>query len=316
MSDTALYYRHSGRFSPVSLLITAAVGVIGAMVLGFAYGVIVFYMPIVYINALLTVGLGAGLGVLVRTIAMSMSVRNVPVVLLVAIITGLVAEYAAFVGWVAAVAQWNVVIINPGTLMPVLEALAEQGVWSMKGSTVKGAFLVGIWIIEGLVIIGTTLYFARDVLHRTPYCESCNRWLRDVSLVGPFKPVADGASLRTSLEQGDFAALGEVKPLDAEEPNDYFAEYELINCPSCDEMAVVTIRNVRLVVDGEGKLTRTVTPIVNQLKIDRTSSDLIKELGPGNEPAAAAAAEQALNDEAQFNDDLALDDDVQERPKA
>lgn len=280
MSDTALYYRHSGRFTPAAVIFTLLIGLVVAIVSGALYGVIVYYMPIVYVNVLLTFGVGIGLGMIVGKMAMAQHIRNVPVVLFLALLCGIVAEYAAFVSWVYVVTSQQVLVLNPSELLLILEAIAETGVWSLKNSTVKGGFLIGIWCIEALVIIGGTVQLAYSGIARTPYCEACARWLKETAIVGPFHPVKEADQLKSSLEQGDFAALGSIAPLGPEDPVNHFAEYELIDCPTCDEMAVVTVRNVTLTADKEGKITRKDVNIIDRLLIDKASCDLIKELGP------------------------------------
>jgi len=280
MADATLYYRHSGKFSPAAVLLTLTVGIIAAIVLGALYGIIVYYMPIVYVNVLLTFGVGIAVGATVRKVAMAQQIRNVPLVLLLALICGLVAEYAAFIGWVAAVTSWNVILFNPQKLWIVLDAIAEQGVWSLKKSTVKGPFLVGIWIVEAIVVVGGSIYMVWVEVANTPFCEKCAGWLTEKSLVGPFRTIANTDQLKADLEEGNFAALGDISPLKKDDPISRFAEYELTDCPTCAEMAVVTIRNVTLTADKEGKVTRKETNIIKRLLIDKASCDLIKELGP------------------------------------
>ncbi len=291
MSDAALYYRHSGRFTPAAVLFTLLIGLAVAALGGALYGVIVYYMPIVYINVLLTIGLGVGLGMFVGKLAMARHVRNVPVVLFLGVLCGIVAEYAAFVGWVYVVTSRQVLALNPAELFLILEAIAETGVWSLKKTTVNGGFLISIWGIEALVIIGGAVRLAYSEIARTPYCETCARWLKETTVIGPYRPVHDAAGLKASLEQGDFAVLGNIAPLKQDDPIDRFAEYELIDCPTCDEMAVVTIRNVTLTADKEGKITRKDANIIDRLLIDKASCDLIKELAPRPEETADEAGE-------------------------
>jgi len=291
MSETSIYYRHSGAFAPLSLVATMAVSIIVAVVAGVLYGIVVYYMPIIYINVILCIGMGVGLGYLVRWLAMKQHIRNVPVIMLTGLVAGLAAEYAAFVGWLMPVTDWTEVIIEPRDLSVTLHLAADQGVWGFsKGAPVSGVMLYLFWLAEGLVIVGAATKFAVADLRTTPYCENCGRWLTEQTLIGPFEPIADVQAMRGSLERGDFAVIGDVKSLTAPSADGRFAEFELRDCPTCDEMAVMTVRNVTITVDKEGKATRSDTPIVQCLLIDKPSCELIKQLTPQPEAATTEAA--------------------------
>lgn len=290
MSTTALYYRHSGQCSSASLFATLAAGCLAALILGPIYAIIVFYMPIVYVNVLLTFGIGVLMGYIIKKVAMARHVRSLAMIVLIAAISALVAIYAAFVGWLLPVTQWTYFAYLPGDMLGVLEQVVEQGVWSLKGGTVKGTFLIIVWVCEALVILGATIYFAYEEIAKTPYCENCSQWLPLKTLVGPFEKIADPKALRADLEQGNFAALGNIKPLAADAGATEFADYELTDCPSCPDMAVVSIRNVTLVADKEGKITPKIQVLVDRLLIDHDSCELIKQLGPDQAATEASAA--------------------------
>lgn len=295
MSTAALYYRHSGRCTAPALFATLAAGCLSALVLGPIYAIIVFYMPIVYVNVLLTIGLGALLGVIIRKVAMAQHIRSLAMILLIAAVTACVTIYASFVGWLLPVAGWSYFFFTPTDVLDVLDQVAEVGVWSLKGDTVKGTFLIIIWIGEAVTILGGTMYFAYEEIAKTPYCEHCSQWLPVKTMVGPFEKVADAKALRADLEQGNFAALGAIKPLAPDAAATEFSDYELTDCPTCPDMAVVSIRNVLLVADKEGKITPKINVIVNRLLIDHDSCELIKQLGP--QPEAAAAVEPVDGEE-------------------
>jgi hypothetical protein len=294
MADANLYYRHSGRFSPLALLPVMAVSILIAAAAGVAYGIIVYYMPLIYINALLCIGLGYSLGVLVRKMAMRQHIRNIQVIALTGLLAGLAAEYAAFVGWLLPVVGWSAVIYQPGELIDVLQVVADKGVWGYSsGSPITGIFLYLHWLAEGLVLIGAAASNSISGLKETPYCETCGQWLREASVVGPFQPIAEVKTLRDNLERGDFAALGDVKPMDPQSPASRFSQIELRDCPTCDAMAVMTVRNITVSVDGEGKATTTTEPVVSGLLIDRATSELVRQVMPQPGAVAVDAAPKA-----------------------
>ncbi len=273
-----LYYRHSNRFTPFApaamILAGAAVGAVG----GAVYGVAVLWCPFIYVNALLTFGLGAAVGYTVFKVARATHTRHPLLVLLAGAAAGLVAEYAAFVGWVYALSEWEVLVLSPATMAQVLPAIAEEGVWGLFGDEpVKGAFLYGVWLIEAAIIIGMAAGLGYRQIKRTPYCETAGAWLDERAILPPFEPVADPAAVRAQLESGDFSVIGQARHID--EGADKFSQMELVSSPDEEGLHLFTWRTVEIVTNRKGEAQAVSTPIVENMVIDAESLKLIHELG-------------------------------------
>src|SRR4051794_22838506 len=102
MPTTGLY-KHSGRFTPVGLVLGIIAGVATSVVAAIIYAYGDLYIPLIYLNVLLCVVFGAAVGV-VSAMAMRFGkVRNIPVALLIVTLVTAVAYYLCWVVWISAV---------------------------------------------------------------------------------------------------------------------------------------------------------------------------------------------------------------------
>lgn len=181
MSTTDLYYKHSGKFNPVTWCFALiSVGILGTLV-GGVYGVLIYYMPLIYINGLVCVGFGVGAGYVAGKTMELVQVRNTLICLISGIAVGILAEYGAFVGWVYIVSYDNyppeqqlsiIQYMTPSILIEELKFLASEGVWGLFGDEpVTGMFLYTIWAFEGAIIIGGSTLIATGFLIDEPFCE-------------------------------------------------------------------------------------------------------------------------------------------------
>lgn len=292
MSSTDLYYRCSGRFPAHGLAVMLIGGLAAAGIAGAVYGVVTWYMPIIYVNVLLTLGLGLGCGWLVLKLGMAMHVRNTAAYLAVAFATALAAYYANWVSWIWAASGREDVVVLPTQIAAVMQIVYEQGAWSMgsSGEPVKGVFLGAIWVAEAAVVLGApfkVVWRIRD----EPYCETTGAWVNEVSVIGPFTPIEEPDGWRRALEAGEFAKLGALRPLGGElGDGGVFAQIKLRHAGAPESLHVLTIANVTVHVDKEGKVKLKEKPVVRDMIIDHESHELINELA--EELAEAAGAEE------------------------
>lgn len=302
MSDAALshadsYYRHSGRFTIGGLVVTLIAGVATGLVLGVTYGIAVWLIPFVYANFLLTIALGMGIGWVVGRSVRTMRVRNVPLAVGVGVISGLVGLHAAWVGWLFALSGWQAIFYSPVAIAQLLPILGEDGVWGMsEGATVKGVFLYLIWLSEAVMIVGVSAAFAIRALRKTPYCETCGKWMLEPQQLPPLSPIVDPDAVRRDMERGDFGILEQMTP--ADEEAHACAQLDLIDCDTCDNLHLLTMRNIALTLDKNGRVSnRNEQPIVRNLIIDRESSELISQIIRSKAaPSPDAPPTQADND--------------------
>jgi hypothetical protein len=169
---------------------------------------------------------------------------------------------------------------QPDLLLSYMKAFYENGLWSIKGGTVSGIPLAIVWIIEAVVIVGAATFFARDAILHHPFCELCRRWTkktvgtRSLSLLG-------SNELIKQLLEGDLTTLDKINLAQNEGTT---LRLDLATCPTCDESCFLTIQQVTVTINKEGKPETKVEPLVNNMIIVAEDIPLIENAGRMPEP--------------------------------
>ena len=207
------YYKPSGKFSPISFVYLLLVCVIAMPILATIYAYLIWYIPFVYINFLITAGLGFAIGIAVWQIVIKLGkVRNYGLAILLALIAALAAYYFQWVVWTNLVlissdeeSQLLRLLSNPSYLSQLIGFINESGTWSFKGAVVSGTFLTIIWIIELLIIIGVAIFIA--IPHsKHPFNETLDEWFEEVELPA-FSYIENASSFKQQAEQGNWEQL-------------------------------------------------------------------------------------------------------------
>ena len=94
------HYQHSGKVPLGGMLLTLVGGGALGITLGAVYGLVIYYSPFVYINAIVTFALGAFLAFGVGTLAKFGKIRNAAVVAVLGLLIASAAYYVHWVVWV------------------------------------------------------------------------------------------------------------------------------------------------------------------------------------------------------------------------
>jgi len=288
---THAYYKHSGAFDFLSPVYMVGLGGAGAVVLGALYGVIIWYMPIIYVNIVLTLGLGLAVGWLAGKGGQFGKVRNREMLIVFGGLVGLLADYAGWVTWVLAITEWKFLVINPVDMLGAMKEIAKEGAWSIGGDlTPTGIVLYAIWAGEAVIITGMSGFIAWRSLRHTPFCEICRRWVKDKKELPARESVVAGRTIRAALEAGDLGPLQALKPVPFKRKA--WTEIELLRCPQCDEFHLLTVKSVRVTKDSKGKQSKNEEDIVRNLIVGRPAYEALKR--PPAPPPSAPAAEEPL----------------------
>lgn len=152
--------------------------------------------------------------------------------------------------WFFAATEQEYLPLHPAALWAAIGAVAENGAWTIFGSTPKGTLLYVIWLAELILIVGTAILTALGRVS-LPFCESCQKWTDLLPGTPTMQAVADPAALKGRLEEGDFAALEELGK--AEPDAAAYTELEIKSCPNCDASRYLTIRSVEIVTSSKGE---------------------------------------------------------------
>jgi hypothetical protein len=289
------YYRLSGKVPGLALVLMLVFGAATGLVLGPIYSVAVYYIPIIYFNFLLSLGLGLAVAWVVVQGAKLGKARNPWVVAGLSGVGALAALYAGWVFWVSAVVSWKFFIWRPDVLWQVMGRINEVGVWSIghsysssgqSSSAVSGLLLSFVWVGEAAIIVGFAGYIGWKVASDLLFCESCGRWVTHKKTYA-FAPVSNYAALRAEVEEGSDKFLLRLRPLP---PGAARTELVVHTCGQCTDKALLTVNDVatRLV---KGKATPVTTGIVKPIVMEHGISDLIEAWR--NQPPADAPAEAA-----------------------
>jgi len=268
----ATHYQHSGKAPLGGILLTLLGGGIAGVVLGAVYGLLIYYIPFVYINAIITFVFGAALAMSVGTCAKLGKIRNAGVVTVLALLVGAAAYYVHWFIWVERMSGAQ--LIDPGQIWSFVATMNALGPWSIFGWTPTGFALWAIWGIEALVIVGMGSLGAHGVID-IPFCESTRQWTKEIVVPKHFKPIGDAQSLESPQ-----SLLHSLRPEDDASP-----EYTEVAVATADgsELRCVSLNQVVVVVDKDGKEEEKKTSIVKYMLLDRSSFDQLMRLG---EPAA------------------------------
>lgn len=272
--STSLYYEESGKVPPAGPVIALLLGIATALALSFVYAYAVNYIPFIYLNFLLTGFLGVAVGAVVAMGGGLGKIRNRNVVIALAVLAALIACYAS---WVVTVYLWvgaEAFIFNPSDLVTIIQLVAQEGVWSLKGATPTGAALYAVWGIEAAVIIGASFFGAIGAYSEEPFCENCNQWTKVVELTDRLGHPEDFAAFVQGLETKNYAVLTDLRNTNATEP--VKMKVDLLDCSSCSKVHYLRITLIVKGIDDDGKEEIKETVLINNLFIDgKTHQELM-----------------------------------------
>lgn len=267
------HYKHSGVAPVGGILLTLTGGLVAASLLGALYGFLIFWSPFVYINLFITFGFGVILGTAAGGLAKLGKIRNTGLVSVLALAVALFAYYAHWVVWTELVTEaW---ILNVTSLSRLLSSIADLGAWSIFAWTPTGFSLWAIWCIEALMVIGVGTFAAISIID-TPFCEDTGQWAKDETLTVHFKPLSG-----TVIPESPVSLLSNLEPA-ADEAGTY-AEVTVATVDG-SELRCVSIDNVVVEADKDGKEDTKKTSLVRHMLFDRENFERLLSLSQG--PAA------------------------------
>ena len=287
---TGPYYRPSGRFSILGLLMMLVLGGASGVALGAAYGFLTFYNPFVYVNFLATVFFGACMGLAAAVGIKHGKVRSRFVATVTGMAVGGVGLYASWVFWTYAFltsVDQSAWVVDPLGLWYVISQVAEVGIWGILDFTPTGLLLYLVWGIEAFLIVGTCAIVC--TIHADePFCEQCGRWAENVYKGLRLGPSRDPDALRTQLEAGIVTRLGELRPPAMAARTDV----SLSACPSCQKIGFLTVEPVEISMDRKGNENESKQTLVQNLVLEAdglaAARELTKAAAPGELTKAAA----------------------------
>ena len=271
------YYKPSGKFSPISFVYLLLVCAIAMPILATIYAYLIWYIPFVYINFLITAGLGFAIGIAVWQIVIKLGkVRNYGLAILLALIAALAAYYFQWVVWTNLVltssgeeSQLLRLLSDPSYLSQLIGFINENGTWSFKGAVVSGTFLTIIWIIELLIIIGVAIFIA--IPHsKHPFNETLDEWFEEVELPA-FSYIENASSFKQQAEQGNWEQLEPMIQRSSKEQS-----HSVFTLFASGNEYYLSVTNEKAKVNNKDKVEFDSDDFIVHLRIDKTVYDMLK----------------------------------------
>jgi len=280
-------YRHSGAMSLPGIPITIAAGLLTAGVLGFVYSYAVVYIPLIYINVLLTFGFGFAIGAAVAWGANVGKIRNNFMAGAYGLAFGCAGLYVAWAADLLARAgvPFCIEVFYPSVLWDYMQFFYENGFWAVGhggGGNVNGVFLGAVWAIEAAIIVVTATWVAHSAIASRPFCEPCNRWTTAEEGVSRLSLHGAEENALNRLLAGELAALGQMNRATANEAS--YLRLDLATCSRCADSNFLTIQLVQHTVNKKGEPQVETKPLLTNLIVDAANVPLVREAGREPKP--------------------------------
>jgi hypothetical protein len=261
------FYRHSGQFGPVGMMMMLGLGASAGIISGAIYGALIYWSPIIYLNLVGTIGVGFAAGGAIYLGATVGKVRSPIFCGLGGVIAGCAALWAAWVGWIYAYSahgETAVILLRPGYIWNTMVAVGREGIWGFVSSDpVKGLELYGIWIAEAVTIVGGAAFMAYLMVSGKPFCERCSRWVSNKTKLPELCPPRNEHVL-DGLLTGDVSG---ILTLGRGRDGGMHIQVEVRGCGTCDEMYIANISVVAESTDKKGKTETKTTHLVKNLRL-------------------------------------------------
>jgi len=162
-------------------------------------------------------------------------------------------------------------------MLAFMKVLLDQGSWGIGFSShepVTGVLLGMVWLGEAAVIVGISTVAGFASVSHTPFCETHDCWLDEEKKM-------DKLNVFTRPE--DIAAFksGDIAPLDHAQPrvpaSGQFARLTLKYSSRCEDYCALSIANVTVTPDKDGKMKEQVSQLMTNLWVPKTMFDYLAQ---------------------------------------
>lgn len=272
------FYKHSGGFNPIGVIIGLAVGLGIAYGASFAYAYLSEWIPLIYLRALFLAGLVFATGFALGMLGNLAKVRNTGLLAGLGLLIGGGAVYAEWVAFFHANLNSQALLLDPGLIWSVMGRMAESGAWEIFGWTPTGGALWAFWIVEAAIIVLGTLMIGMGMLD-DPFCEKTNAWAEAKVAIQPLAVPDDLGAFAAQVAQDPQRALADWgEPDDDDEPVFLRAQIAYVEGQEerCDHF--LSLELVTLAYDEDGDVQESTTPVMPHLVIDRSTAEALLQV--------------------------------------
>lgn len=286
-----LYYKHSGKFSLGGVLRGLVIGGLVGLFAAPIYAYVILYNPIIIISALASAIFGGLVGFSTAAALGAGKVRNTVAAVAATFLMMLFAFYVSWAVWVYAWlrrAEQEIsllpLLLFPPVLLDIIQQINRVGAWTLRGTTVQGVVLWGVWAGEALLLFGVAFWALRDNLLRVPFCEGCLDWCKGSEGVARLA-AANPSELKQRLEAKDLGYLEKLGPV----PTDASAwlRLDFLTCRAgCQMTNTLTVHTVTAKSQKGEKPKEETKTVVRNLLLTADEAQTIRRLGERFTPSA------------------------------
>ncbi|MCL2808245.1 MAG: hypothetical protein FWD27_08885 [Coriobacteriia bacterium] len=301
-----VYYKPSGKVSPLFIVLFIASAAIAIPILSVAYIYAIYYIPFIYLNFLLTGLCGLGMGFVIMMCTRLGKARSRALVIVLTILAMLLLKYAQWCVYIPLVYSdaYQVVAVSfaerlqialelffqPYMVLMSAVEINEFGVWGIGSlDVVNGIALLVVWILEFAIMLICALLISssKTVL---PFSENAGAWYTGAQNFAEANLPADFDSFKTSLEMGNFSELLSLAQQGKQDDYNYLG-IEIFEPPPSNtiEPHYLTIYHQVITFDKKGEAKPSSTPLLTHLAADQSTVATIVQA----QTLAAQQAEQA-----------------------
>lgn len=269
------FYQPSGEITGRGVMLMLVTAFVAGPICGLLYGYLTRWNPLVFLSIIGNLLFSGALGFAISIAAQKGNIRSPGMAMLFAVIGSF---FSIFFNWVAYIhALGGGFQFNPIIVLLAIFGMIAEGVWSFKGTTVKGIPLLLLWIGEAGVFAFFSAFVVNSIFKASIFCEQCGHWLehkpprmsqRDYK---SFKPFCDEQA-KARLEGGDVSPVTGLQRCDTAEPEHYL-DLKLSRCLCCNDLNVLNISETKVV--GKKKEKKS-SEIVDRLLISSKDADAIQ----------------------------------------
>lgn len=278
MQPKDIFYKESGIINPLGFSLGSLILLVSALLLGYVYNVVIVVIPLVYLNVLITAGLGLVSGFILRFCIRISSNRNRKSQIIQAVVFGVFILYFQWLAYVlyafeAAIPSPGFYLLNLGLIFSpegffgTIAEINRQGLWSMFGVDIKGFAATAIWIAEALIIIaGPTIAVLTNKIY--PFSELQNKWYPKFTLIADFESFAGSQTMIDDLQNNPtetLQKLGKGNGYRFTKAHLFYSKEELNQYLSLE----------KVLIDSKGKKKGDI--LINNLRISKAQAEEILE---------------------------------------
>jgi hypothetical protein len=276
------YYKESGNVDLMNLFLGIIISLIFTFIFGYLYSLLMYFIPIIYFNIIISIGFGFIVSLLIRLIIRIGKIRNKKFRILISVLIILFMTYFQWISFIDSILldkypsiteslysiNW---ILNPSEFFNIIGQINENGTWGLGASggfPVKGISLTFIWLVEILIFTLPTIKMLYD-FKVYPYSEKFNKWYPKYTIDEYFESLYSKNSIEPLLDSGVIQTLSNLN-----EANE--GRHSKIHLHFLDNETSQYLSIDRVWIEGKGNIKEL--PVLSNYKIKTETAIEIKNL--------------------------------------